>query len=139
MDRIPDLPNEIWYPLPFDPTGYEISNLGRVKSLIKIVPGRHYRKEERILKNGVSAQGYLRVVITQNDRKITIVIHRTLWEVAYGDIPENFRVGFLDNNKLNVNLLNLYLYKAKAPAVQKRETKQQKLIRQRRERKRIKN
>ena len=57
MDRIPNLPNEIWKPI----NGYEkyyVSSLGRIKSL------KH--KKEKILTAFPNNKGYYRVCLSHN-------------------------------------------------------------------------
>ena len=73
---------------------YQISNLGRVKSLKRIVTrtNQHRKyfveKEERILKPAIQKKGYLRVYLTKDGKDKAFQVHR-LVAIAYIDNPEN--------------------------------------------------
>lgn len=43
--------------------------------------------------------------------------HRVVWEQAYGDIPKDAIITFVDNNKTNCNLNNLIMLSRRAHAV----------------------
>lgn len=94
---------EIWK----DVVGYEglyqVSNLGRVKSL----PRRGTVLRERILRTTIDRKGYVCVCFTKNSEKKTVKIHR-LVAMAFipndRDLPE---VNHKDENKLNNCSTNL--------------------------------
>jgi hypothetical protein len=85
---------------------YQISNLGRVKSLERYTEnGRHVL--ERILKTRVNKQGYEYVSIQKNNKRVSIKIHRTVAQ-AFILNPSNFlEVNHKDENKLNNCVDNL--------------------------------
>lgn len=84
---------------------YKISNLGRVKSLPKHA-GRSYRKE-RILKNSIDKDGYIKVTLCKNNKTSFLSIHRLL-AIAFIPNPNNFpQINHKDENKQNNNLNNL--------------------------------
>ena len=60
---------EIWKDVPSYEGIYEVSNLGRVKSLGRKVrnKGGFMTVKERILKPGTEGSGYLTVVLSKND------------------------------------------------------------------------
>ena len=101
--------NEIWKPIVgYD--GYEISNLGRVKSLERnIVKGRGglCKIEERILKSGKDKDGYSQVVLNKEGKRKTHKIHR-LVATAFIDNPNNLpQVNHIDEIKTNNCVNNL--------------------------------
>ena len=71
---------------------YQVSNLGRVKSLERIVTRKNGRKisvKERILKPATRPDGYLQVVLCDNsDKKKAFKVHRLVCE-AFHKNPEN--------------------------------------------------
>ena len=96
---VENLSNEIWR----DVVGYEglyqISNLGRVKSLLF---GR-----ERILKTRYNVEGYAVIKLTRKDKGKIYPIHKLLAQ-AFIPNPENKPiVNHKDGNKMNNNLDNL--------------------------------
>lgn len=93
---------------------YQVSNLGRVKSLererrlghsIKIVP-------ERFLRPGKS-KGYMRVVLVDRDIKRNVFVHRLVAE-AFLTNPDNLpQVNHKDENRENNSVSNLEWVTAK--------------------------
>ena len=82
---------------------YQISNLGRVKSL-------KYGKE-RILKQSFNSNGYLTVGLCKNAKETKKKIHQLVAIAFLGHIPDghNICVDHVDNDKLNNNVTNLQL------------------------------
>ena len=74
---------EIWKPIKGYEGLYEISNLGRVKSLNYKGTGK-----EKILKNTENSKGYLMVCLTKNGKQKLFKIHRLVAE-AFIPNPEN--------------------------------------------------
>ena len=66
---------EIWKPIKDYEGLYEVSNLGRVKSLNYRKPGK-----EKILKNIESNYGYLMVGLTKNGKQKLFTVHRLVAE-----------------------------------------------------------
>lgn len=82
---------------------YEISNLGRVKSL-KANKGK---VREKILRQGKMKNGYLKVIFHKEGKVKTFLIHR-LVATAFLDNPSNLRcVNHKDENKENNCVDNL--------------------------------
>ena len=74
--------NEIWKTIPELPN-YQVSNLGRVKSLerkVKSKNGSYRTVREKILKPGKNIKGYLRVCICEKGKKKNMTIHRLVAE-----------------------------------------------------------
>lgn len=83
---------------------YQISNLGRVKSLLF--------NRERILKAGFNTKGYLSVILYKNKKPKTIRVHVLVAMMFHGHKPDGTHkvvVDHIDNNKLNNRVDNLQL------------------------------
>lgn len=88
---------------------YQVSNLGNVKSLNRtsIKEGRDYRVKEKILKTFLCSSGYPTVVLSNNGKKETLMVHRL---VALHFIPNPHKyeqINHKDENKNNNNVDNL--------------------------------
>lgn len=90
---------EIWRNIAGYEGLYQVSNLGRVKSLprmkINKLIGKHFVKE-KIMKLHLSSSGYLSVGLTKNGKQVGYRVHRL---VAQAFIPNL-------NNKEEVNHIN---------------------------------
>lgn len=80
--------NEIWKDIKGYEKLYQVSNIGRVKSLPKI-SRRNYLQKEIIL-NANKANGYVRVTLYKNNQSKAYSIHRLVAE-AFIPNPENKR------------------------------------------------
>lgn len=89
---------------------YQVSNMGRVKSMsrsvrantcgVRILP-------EKILREGESNSGYMLVVLCKEGKHHNKMVHRLVAE-AFIPNPQNYaEVNHKDENKLNNNLNNL--------------------------------
>lgn len=90
---------------------YQVSNLGRVKSLDRLINGRcsgHKTKfEERILKTFTNKKGYYRVGLVKNRKQIKYFVHR-LVAIAFIPNPENKPyINHKDETPYNNNVNNL--------------------------------
>ena len=96
---------EIWKPIT-NILGYEVSNLGRIKSLDKIIITKHNRsvfKKERILKPHLNSNGYERTFIGGQ----RLFVHRLVAQ-AFIPNPNNYNcVNHKDFNPLNNCVDNL--------------------------------
>ena len=101
---------EHWKPIIGFEGLYEISNLGRVKSLSRYVKSKANSKmkiPERILKTGKNKCGYALVVLMKNNKRHNKLVHRLVAE-AFINNPENYAVvNHIDGNKQNNNVSNL--------------------------------
>ena len=102
---------EEWKPITGYEGKYEVSNLGRIRSLDWIMPSMlGYKKlhKGRILKPGINHHGYLHVVLTDDfGYHRTIIIHRL---VAFAFVPgykEGLVVNHKDENRRNNRADNL--------------------------------
>lgn len=102
---VKNTPIEVWRPVVGYEGRYEVSNLGRVKSLESVVSGRLrniYHSPDRILKPIKHRCGYLFVhLVSESKAKNKRLIHRLVAE-AFIDNPNNHpQVNHKDENKQN--------------------------------------
>lgn len=103
---------EIWKDIPNYEGYYQVSNIGRVKSLERKVKGKGERLiSEKILKPYYTGGGYDAVALMKNGIKKTSQIHKLVAIAFLGHKPcgHNQVVDHIDNNKLNNRLDNLQL------------------------------
>jgi ribosomal protein L18 len=85
---------------------YEVSNLGRVKSIARFRTGKgptKYFVEERILKTGISNTGYERVTLSGKKYSVHRLVAQAFIENPYKKKTVNHK----DGNKLHNNKSNL--------------------------------
>jgi hypothetical protein len=100
--------HEIWKDINGFEGYYQISNLGRIKSLPRIMSNGHtnYLSKEKILKP-IAVGDYLGVQLISNKSKRKFYIHRLVAN-AFIDNPMNKKVvNHLDGDKFNNIVLNL--------------------------------
>ena len=103
--------DEIWRDIPGYEGIYQVSNLGRVKSLPQTVPFGDLgtlQIEGRIRKPQANPQGNLMVLLTKDGRTRTEVVARIVLRTFEGDPAPGFVVRYRDNDRKNVCLDNLY-------------------------------
>jgi len=91
---------------------YEISSLGRIKSLARIVyktNGTTQTYKEKILKPNNDGNGYLRVCLTKNGKARIERIHKLVAVAFLNHTPDGNKlvIDHIDNNPLNNKLGNL--------------------------------
>jgi len=95
---------EIWKDIKDYEGLYQISNLGRVKSLARIVihsNGKSVQYKEKILSNN-SCSGYYRVIgLTKDKISKLLYIHRLVYQSFVGELINGMQVDHRDNNKIN--------------------------------------
>ena len=102
---------EIWKDIP-NYEGYQVSNLGRVKSLERIDALGH-RLKEKILKPGITHNGYYLIGLCKNSKVKMYYVHRLVYEAFNGSIPEGLQVNHINEVKTDNRLENLNLMTAK--------------------------
>lgn len=101
---------EIWKDIKDYEGIYQISNLGRVKSLPRKT-NNQFGKFERILSNVFDPDGYLTVCLRKNGSKKTYRNHHLVWD-HFGHPKRdglNLQVDHIDDNPSNPALSNLQL------------------------------
>jgi hypothetical protein len=99
---------EIWRSIAGRP-GYEVSDLGRVRSLDRVVTkmqrGRpvQHRLRGRVLRQGRTRGGYLTVSLAGR----SVHVHRLVLEAFVGPCPAGRQAAHRDGNKLNNSVGNL--------------------------------
>lgn len=106
---------EIWKPINGFEWSYEVSNLGKVKSLDRYAnSGIGIRLYKGILlKPVVDKYGYLKVQLCRDNKQTTFNVHRLVYEAFNGKIPEGMQVNHIDEDKTNNRLDNLNLITCK--------------------------
>ena len=101
---------EIWKNIKGYEGLYQVSSEGRVKSLERTFIdkiGRERYVKERVLKPGVTKDGYLIVALHAGDKQKTLTVHRLVCQ-AFHKNPENKPcVNHIDENKTNNAASNL--------------------------------
>jgi hypothetical protein len=101
----PKSPEEIWKTI-IGWEYYEASNLGRIKSLSRVVTRGDMQKQsipERILKPGIDGHGYAKVVLCQDGIRKTCTVHRLVIESFLGssDLDIDHINGIKTDNRLD--------------------------------------
>lgn len=80
-----DIEGEIWLSIEGYEELYEVSNMGRIKSL-----NYNHTKEEKILRQGKTKNGYLMVILCKEGKRKTFLVHR-LVATAFLENPNGYR------------------------------------------------
>lgn len=102
--------NEKWADIKGYEGSYQISNMGRVKSLKRKINsnnGGKYVKNESILTPIISSKGYYRVSLSKDSKTKIFSIHRLVAESFIQNTNNLPQVNHKDENKLNNNVDNL--------------------------------
>lgn len=99
--------NEIWKDIKGYEGKYQVSNLGRVKSLQRW-SGTKYYNREYVLNNYLNKNnGYVYVYLTKNNKSKNIRLHKLVAE-HFIDNPNNYsQINHIDGNKENNQANNL--------------------------------
>lgn len=106
--------NEIWKPVVGYETTHEVSNLGRVRSIDRIINNnsrwgrRPERRKGKILSQAENEFGYLTVRMNVNKKYKSRLVHRLVAMAFIGPSPEGKpQVNHKDGNKHNNTIDNL--------------------------------
>ncbi|MEQ3340193.1 NUMOD4 domain-containing protein [Clostridium butyricum] len=89
---------------------YQVSNLGRIKSLDMIVihyNGKKERRKGRVLKLSENEKGYLKVFMCKNKKRECKKVHRVVAETFIPNRENLPEVNHKDENKKNNSVYNL--------------------------------
>lgn len=106
--------NEVWKPIPGFEDSYQISDMGRVKSMERSVPrtdGRVCKVNEKILGNRLHVSGRGRVCLSAGEvgkAEYRFTAH-LVWEAFIGPIPKGYCLHHVNGDKTNASLRNLTL------------------------------
>lgn len=101
---------EIWKDIPEYEGYYQISNLGRVKSLArkrKNNPNAYYETKDIILKPYAKNKRYYGIYLMKNNTKRYFLIHRLVAEIFVPNPSKKVQVNHIDGNKENNCASNL--------------------------------
>ena len=104
---------ENWKDIPDYNGKYQVSDLGNVRSIDRMVRGRYglIKLKGRVLKKGISSNGYYTVNLSVNDKNKTFLVHQLVAIVFLNHKPNGHKlvIDHIDNNKLNNNYKNLQI------------------------------
>ena len=101
--------NEVWKDIPGYEGLYQVSSLGRIKSLSRSVNrsnGVVQRRSEKVVKQS-NSRGYKTFKLRNNDGVKTVRVHRVVAELFLGKAPDGMVVNHKDGNKSNNTYTNL--------------------------------
>lgn len=102
---------ETWKPVNNFEGCYEVSNLGRVRSVERIITysdGRAYKYEQRILNQTLNKKrGYFYVKLSKNMKTKNVQVHRVVAETFLQNKNNKNVVNHIDGNKQNNKVSNL--------------------------------
>lgn len=92
---------EIWKPVVGFEGLYEVSNMGRVKSLKRL------HTKERIIAQSLNHKGYARVTLWKENKQRKFSVHRLVAKAFIPNLDNLPQVNHKDENKQNNNVWNL--------------------------------
>lgn len=109
MDNTNISTQEIWKTLKGYEGFYEVSNLGRVKSVERLIDwnGTKRKEKEKVRKGYLDDNGYLRIGLNKNGERKHKRIHQLIAECFINRPKGNYIVDHIDRDKLNNSIQNL--------------------------------
>lgn len=101
---------EVWKDIEGFEGLYQVSDLGRVKSLDRIITykdGRKYHYPEKILAAPLDSKGYPQVVLCKEGKRVTERVHVLVAKHFIGERPEGYDIKHIDGNKAKSAVSNL--------------------------------
>ncbi|MFA2606286.1 NUMOD4 domain-containing protein [Bacillus cereus] len=102
--------NEVWKPIPGYEEVYEVSSLGRVRSLDRVVVdyrGIEKRVRGKILSPGLMNKGYCIVSLNSVDKRHTLTVHRLVANVFVSNPCNKPQVNHINGIKTDNRVCNL--------------------------------
>jgi len=102
--------DEIWKDVLGFEGFYQVSNLGRVRSVDRVVVHPRYgdmRRKSRVLKPSLSTCGYLSLVLCRDGVDSSKTVHSLVALAFIGDRPNGYQINHKDGNRFNNSLENL--------------------------------
>jgi hypothetical protein len=105
--------DEIWKDVVGFEGYYQVSNLGRVRSVDRVVTisrsGRSYTSnfKSRIMQGGLNSDGYPMVTLSKIPDSSILKVHILVAQAFIGDRPKGFHVNHKDGCKTNNSASNL--------------------------------
>jgi hypothetical protein len=103
MSIVSSVSHERWRPVVGYEKYYEVSDIGRVRSL---APGQG-RRTGRVIKTHVTNGGYIALDLQVNGQRKAPLVHTLVAKAFLGPCPEGFEVDHIDGCKTNNHLSNL--------------------------------
>ena len=101
---------EVWKDIPEYEDEYQISSLGNVRSLPRVMSysnGGQRRYIGKILNPGLDSDGRLTVQLRKNGKGRSFRIYRLIMAAFVGPCPDNMEVAHRDGDKTNNSISNL--------------------------------
>jgi len=98
--------DELWKDIPYYTSWYQVSSLGRIRSLMRKNRWGYIQKI-RILRPFPNQKGYLRIDLRKNGQRDCRQVHRLVLETFVGLCPDGMECRHLDGNPQNNKLDNL--------------------------------
>ncbi len=99
--------NEVWKDVEGYETLYQVSDLGRIKSLSRIQSTRKIISEEIIMVGYIKPNGYKTFTLHKDKKKTTFLIHQIVAKAFIPNPDNRTQINHKDGNPLNNNIDNL--------------------------------
>ena len=100
---------EVWKDIKGYEGMYQVSNLGRVRSLNRIITNKNkkYEIKGKIISNSTSKLGYKKVTLQSNGERKTFQVHRLVAQTFINNPNDKPQVNHIDGDKANNQVHNL--------------------------------
>ena len=105
---------EIWKDIRGYEGLYQVSNLGKIKSLNRVIRMKHksgqimsVRKHGRLVTATDNGSGYLIVGLSKNNKRVNYYVHRLVAAAFISNSQQKTQVNHIDGNKHNNTIANL--------------------------------